>query len=103
MGRASDPSNARSDCRVQTRQGCGAEDQGRGHHDDEETKVLTAITPEMMAQYKREKQLDAVLDAYFEDGEAEDKGDRGDRDEKDGDGRSEADKDTADESPAAGS
>ena len=27
--------------------------------DDEETKVLTAITPEMMAQYKREKQLDA--------------------------------------------
>ncbi|WP_086792305.1 hypothetical protein [Streptomyces thermovulgaris] len=50
-----------------------------------------------------EKQLDAVLDAYFEDGEAEDKGDRGDRDEKDGDGRSEADKDTADESPAAGS
>lgn len=57
------------------------------------------------------KQLDEVLDAYFEDGE-EDRSDQGDKDDKAEDGKSradkndganEADKDTADKSPADGS
>lgn len=38
--------------------------------DDEETKVLTEITPEMMAQYKREKQLDVRTRGDDEEEEA---------------------------------